>query len=71
MENISPTSQHNTSAEAHLLADTQTLNYEITLDGFPSANASERRGSMYANGAQQLAIRVKLWRAGGVVSPEE
>lgn len=71
MENVSPTSQHNTSAEAHLLADTQTLNYEITLDGFPSANASERRGSMYANGAQQLAIRVKLWRAGGVVSPEE
>lgn len=71
MENVSPTSLHNTSAEAHLLADAQTLNYEITLDGFPSANASERRGSMYANGAQQLAIRVKLWRAGGVVSPEE
>lgn len=71
MENVSPTPLHNTSAEAHLLADAQTLNCEITLDGFPSANASERRGSMYANGAQQLAIRVKLWRAGGVVSPEE
>jgi hypothetical protein len=71
MKHLSPTSPHNTSAEAHLLADAQTLNYEITLDGFPSANASERRGSMYANGAQQLAIRVKLWRAGGVVSPEE
>lgn len=71
MKHLLPTSPHNTSAEAHLLADAQTLNYEITLDGFPSANASERRGSMYANGAQQLAIRVKLWRAGGVVSPEE
>lgn len=71
MENVSPTSLHNTSAEAHLLADAQTLNYEITLDGFPSANASKPRGSLYANGAQQLAIRVKLWRAGGVVSPEE
>lgn len=71
MENVSPTSLHNASAEAHLLTNAQTLNCEITLDGFPSTNASERRGSMYANGAQQLAIRVKLWRAGGVVSPEE
>lgn len=71
MDNLSPTSLHTASTEAHLLASAQAINCQITLDGFPSADASKRKGSMYANGAQQLAIRVKLWRADGVISPEE
>ncbi|WP_194787780.1 hypothetical protein [Pseudomonas sp. UFMG81] len=44
---------------------------QITLDGFPSTDTDLRTGELRPNGAEQLAIRVTLWRAEGDVSPEE
>ncbi|MEN8639029.1 hypothetical protein [Pseudomonas sichuanensis] len=58
------------SVHASLSAQT-VIAGDVTFDGFPSRTSSIRTAQLYNNGAQQLAIRIRLGRVDSPVSAEE